>query len=388
MKEILEAAKRTRTNSGKVDEQGLSTLFAWLPEVTAATPRALLEFANTLELPSEGSRIEDVVDKGLSGAPVYIIFDEAEQAIAAVKVFPFDFGNPFDYQSKLFAQSLSALARLGEADMSGLGFRAVKPLGVAKVMKSETAGHAILVMSMAQGKSFLEMLADVGMPSDKDRKIVLEQLEEAVKANAKALASLHNVGAGGQGSPDYVAQQISTLTGTYEWLKNLANDKGVKLLMGEDLASELEQLATKSLIDGFRNHPGSATFVHGDPNPGNFFYEPNEGITMIDIGSLHASMNAQGQPIASAAADVERFVGGLSRLGTLTGEEVDKLSQVFRQEYEKIIQREKITPQAQHFFCAMTALGDSFDPLMAEEPDRMAVDKLFKRVKEAFGGES
>ena len=153
MDEILKAAKETRTNEGKVDQKGVEALFARLPEVKSMDSSGLLEFANTLRLPGKGVSIKDVVNKGLSGAPVYIIFDEAERAMAAVKLFPFDLGNPFDYQSKLFAQELSALAKLNEAEMSGLGFDAVQPLGVAKAMNAETAGHAILVMSMAAGKS-------------------------------------------------------------------------------------------------------------------------------------------------------------------------------------------------------------------------------------------
>jgi hypothetical protein len=81
-------------------------------------------------------------------------------------------------------------------------------------------------------------------------------------------------------------------------------------------------------------------------------------------------------------------LGGLSRLGTLTDEEVNKLSQVFRQEYNQMIQSHKITPEAEYFFRVMTALGDLFDPLTTDNPNTGVVDKLFRRVKEAFGGES
>src|SRR5690606_15641078 len=101
-----------------------------------------------------------------------------------------------------------------------------------------------------------------------------------------------------------------------------------------------------------------ASLVHGDADPGNFFDDPEHGITLIDLSTLHRSIGAHGEGIGTPARDVANFHRLLSHYGRmfdLTDAEVARLEVAFLDAYRDARGAEIPVP-ALEFFAAHSAM--------------------------------
>jgi hypothetical protein len=362
---------------GRVDEVALTKLFEHLPRRTEITNSALRHFAarelgvtasdirltGIRELSTEGS-------KGFSGAPVYLIFDQTDTKLGVIKLFAYSSG----YGPKGFAMELSALERLESVGTVNVP----KLLGVAKALTPD-GEIGVLITSIARGQPFDDLMFAVkDASSPQGRQKARQELQQAVAANARTLAELHTLpaGSGGQVMPEQLAKHIAVMTGSLDAMRACAQQKGIRL----DIAA-LKQIVN-DLIPHFKKHPGGSALIHGDPNPGNLLYHPKNGITLIDVSSLHTSINANGNPIGCPAADLARFDNALSRYGDLSDKEVAQLRATFRHTYQAA--GAHITPQALKFFALQTMLGDLITFLLKEEPLLEEIDKQVYHIRKLY----
>ena len=151
----------------------------------------------------------------------------------------------------------------------------------------------------------------------------------------------------------------------------------------------IEQLKAKvnSLIREVGQNPGSSALIHGDAHPGNFFYDPNEGLTLIDTPTLSQSIGADGYPVGPPARDFGNFEQKLANFGQryeLAPDEIRQLQQAFRQAYQSA-GGASMTEEAIRFFRVRAALGeviktinqaDSSQPLATQEAIKVQVELL------------
>lgn len=332
-------AAGTRTPTGDVDPDALDRLMGALP-VVQATPGSLRRFARTA-VRAAGDVELVPVGGGYSGAPVQRILDASGTLLGVLKIFP---------SREQFAMELSALARLGRVRI--VGGRAVAALGVAR---TTTAG--LVATSAARGQDVEGMMKETGAtPSGPERRRLFAQLSTAVAGIGRTLAQLHTspTGSGGPVADaflrrhlDDMADRRTRLTGLRDQLAHAGIDVRV-------LQSRID-----ALVAGFRAHPGGAALVHGDAHPGNYFFDPANGVTIIDVTTLHLSIDAHGHPIGAPSRDVGVFAQQLAHYSValkLTRAEVATLQSVFRRAYAAA-GATGTTPQADAFFRARASLG-------------------------------
>ncbi|GLY37811.1 hypothetical protein Amsp01_038350 [Amycolatopsis sp. NBRC 101858] len=342
-----QATKRaagTRTPAGGVDPAALDRLLSSLPVVPTAGD-ALARFA-ALSVNAPGEVRLVAVGGGFSGAPVRRILDASGRLLGVLKLFP---------SREEFAMELSALARLGRVRI--VGGRAVAALGVARTSRRRTAA-GLVVSSAAGGRDVEGMMKETdATPSGPERRRLFGQLKAAVAGIGRTLAQLHTR-PGGSGGPvasaylrrhlDDMADRRTKLTGLRTQLAHAGIDVGAL------------QARIDALIAGFRAHPGGAALVHGDAHPGNYFFDPASGVTtIIDVTTLHLSIDARGNPIGAPSRDVGVFAQQVAHYSValkLTRAEVATLQSVFRRAYAAA-GATGTTPQADAFFRARASLG-------------------------------
>ncbi len=327
--------------------------------------------------------------KGASGASVSLIRDRNGRAIGALKVFP-------NNQTSVFARELSAMERLGKERFAG----SVKALAVGRALTPE-GEKGVLVMSVAPGHSMDEIIARPSKAPDPERTGALAELEGAVVVTARTLADLHTR-PHGSGAPlphDFLKQ----LPGNKSIVKRLKRASG-PLLREADLHPQLIRQRMDELLLAFRDNPGGAGLTHGDAHPGNFFYDPGVGITLIDTPNLHFSMDANRKPAGTPARDVAKFYQSLASFGPRAGllpekGEIARLHQIFLGSYRDA--GGIFTEEAFAYFRAEAALGDlrraatavrlelrtrpSGDKLPSSHPDVKAFDRAVELAREALG---
>ena len=345
--EALNKATGTRTSTGGVDPEGLAKLMNSLPEVPVDQTAMRSFAAESVGLSAEKVTLVPIAGgvqgEGVSGAPVYLIHSSDGQVVGALKIFP---------KAEEFARELSALQKLGTMELTfgkGVGAK-----GVART--SSVGGQGgMLVSSAAEGQALNRMMAAAASKSGPARTKAFADLKAAVIANARTLSRLHSSQPAGEVSGSYIQRHVDAaldITGKLE-----AN--GAKLsAAGLDPANIRPRV--NELVTAFREHPGGSSVVHGDAHPGNFFYDPATGITMIDTPTLHYSLDAAGNPIGSAGRDVANFGQKLANFGRsygLTPTEIAELQTLFKANYVEAGGGPS-TKEADAFFRARTALGE------------------------------
>jgi aminoglycoside phosphotransferase (APT) family kinase protein len=376
---VLKTATNTRTDMGLVDEVTLAKLFERLPRLRAIDREALRHFAaQALGVTASDIRLRGIRElstegsKGFSGAPVYFVFDQTDSKLGVIKLFSWSSG----YGPKGFVMELSALERLERESFKT--FAVPKLLGVAKALEGKVG---VLATKVALGQPFDDLMFAVRdaryAPA---REKACQELLQAVAANGKTLAELHTkpAGSGGQVTPQQLAKHLAVIQGSLDFIQACAQEKGIRLEL-----SEL-QTAINDLILHFKDNPGGSALIHGDPNPGNLLYHPKNGMTLIDVSSLHTSIDADGNPIGCPAADLARFDKALSRYGELSNKEVAQLRATFRHAYQAA-GGAQITPSAYAFFYVQSMLGDLITAVLKEEPLLEEIDKQLDQIRKKLG---
>jgi hypothetical protein len=337
-------ASETRTPTGGVDPDALTRLMDSLPIVPRVEP-ALLRFARNV-VNARGDITFDPVGGGFSGAPVLRIIDATNRFVGVLKIFP---------DKAEFASELSALARLGRVRI--VGGRAVSAIGVARTSRRPGAA-GLVVSTAAPGTSAEKMMEQTGAtPTGPERQRKFRELRAAVAGIGRVLAGLHTVpaGSGGAVASAFMRRHID----------DMLDRRGKLTVLRPQLAGvgiDVAELQSRidALVAGFRANPGGAALAHGDAHPGNYFYEPGTGVTIIDTATLHFSIDARGRPIGAPSRDVAVFAQQVAHYSVslkLTPAEVATLQADFRRAYAAAGGGTSTTAAADAFFRARASLG-------------------------------
>ncbi|MFJ7217695.1 phosphotransferase [Amycolatopsis sp. NPDC098790] len=336
-------AAGTRTPTGDVDPDALERLMASLPVVPTA-PSSLRRFARTAVRAAGDVQLVPV-GGGYSGAPVQRILDAGGTLLGVLKIFP---------SREQFAMELSALARLGRVRI--VDGRAVAALGVARASRRPTTA-GLVVTSAARGQDVEGMMKETGdTPRGPERTKLFAELSTAVAGIGRTLARLHTSpkGSGGAVADAFLRRHIDDVL---DRRGKLPGFRDQLIHAGIDLGALQSRI--DALVAGFRAHPGGSALVHGDAHPGNYFFHAGDGVTIIDVTTLHLSIDARGNPIGAPSRDVGVFAQQLAHYSVtlrLNRAEVATLQAVFRSAYTGA-GGTSTTPQADAFFQARASLG-------------------------------
>lgn len=256
--------------------------------------------------------------KGLSGAPVMLAHDTDGNRVGVVKAFP---------DAEEFARELSGLQRLRTGEFTRFGTPAPLSVGVTPQR------HGVIVSALASGKPVDDLLGEVGVSSGASWAQAYHHLERSVAGVGAALADLHTTaeGSGGPVAREFLDRHVAVVR---KWTGQLVET----LQELPDLAVELDALTARidQVIVDAAEPRGRAALAHGDAHPGNFFWHPQQGLTVIDVPMLHHSMDDGGGPIGAAERDLAYFDIKLQDFGADLGlkpEELAHLRKTFRDAY-------------------------------------------------------
>ena len=140
-------------------------------------------------------------------------------------------------------------------------------------------------------------------------------------------------------------------------------------------------------MEGVRRNPGPASLAHGDFHPGNIFFDPQAGLTVIDSGRLIESASSAGLPIGSPARDVAAFTHKLGTFGVRYGledSEIEELRTTFEMAY--VAHGPMMTTEAMQFSRTRVALGVFLTVLKQQQGagQRSIIDKALKKQLQLF----
>jgi aminoglycoside phosphotransferase (APT) family kinase protein len=233
-------------------------------------------------------------------------------------------------------------------------------------------------MSVAPGRSIFEMIRDTADAAD--RTAALGDLHQAVGAAATALAELH-------GRPEGTGGPVDT--GFLRFNHGLARREAAAVAeFGERLSAlriDPDGMVTRvaELLDAGLAEPGGASLMHGDAHPGNLFWDPSHGITLIDAPHAHFAMDQAGRPIGTPARDYANMMERLAHFGYeagLSSPEVAALQTNFAETYAAM-GGPPIPEAAVAAFTIRFALRDVLDTLTALRTIDQA-DSPFRAVRQ------
>ena len=261
---------------------------------------ALTDFSGRAAgIPSDRVRIDRVGGgdgpRGRSGAPVFLVRDAAGEGVAAItKLFP---------KPEEFVREMSVTERFDRPEFTRFRVPEVLDVGAAHVGEGMPAGVA--TFSVAPGQALVDHFQAVRDAPAGDRAAEFETLRQATGKIAEGLADLHanTLVEGRTARPEYLGEYMDNLGGFADHLvahRQAYESQGIPVDRLHD--------GIRQVMEDMRRDPGPASVLHGDPNPGNFFYDRTDGsVTFIDLGNSHKSMDAGGEGIGPASRDVEMF---------------------------------------------------------------------------------
>ncbi|KAJ6183896.1 hypothetical protein N7519_005197 [Penicillium mononematosum] len=307
------------------EDDGNFTLTA-LPETSSVTAIVESVLGHSVEL----HRLQASGAEGQSGCSIYFVRDSThpERTVAVTKVYP-----PACHKD--FFEELVAYRRLlSLSDPPS----AARPLGVGRTRDENTAEPmGVIVYQLAAGKAINTIIRDIGRLStlqliakqpcpDETREMMNDIVRGAlhgISINNKS----HQAQSSNMPTAEFLDCQFNELMGDL-----ISAVRGVALTLAKLHREKAEWSSTsESVVDRLRNklqgwvqeiqatglvgrpgdrllqEEGVASLLHGDASPGNFFWDPVHGITMIDYGGLTRSMDASGRPIGPAEMDAAGF---------------------------------------------------------------------------------
>ncbi|MDN3354160.1 aminoglycoside phosphotransferase family protein [Actinomadura sp. DC4] len=286
---------------GASDASTLAAMAAGPPRSPGAEVRsALTDFSGrSAGIPSDRVTIDRVGGgdgpRGRSGAPVFLVRDTAGEGVAAItKLFP---------KPEEFIREMSVTERFDRPEFTRFRVPEVLDVGAAHVGEGVPAGVA--TFSVAPGDALVDHFQSVRDAPAGDRAAEFETLRQATGKIAEGLADLHSntLVEGRTARPEYLGEYMDNLSGFADHLvthRQAYESQGIPVDRLHD--------GIRQVLDEMRRDPGPASVLHGDPNPGNFFYDKTDGsVTFIDLGNSDKSMDADGAGIAPPSRDVEMF---------------------------------------------------------------------------------
>ncbi|MBO0868331.1 MAG: aminoglycoside phosphotransferase family protein, partial [Micromonosporaceae bacterium] len=319
MLDLIDRVDAVRAQDGLLDDNALRRLLDQLPTVPGLTAPTVHSLTDLLAAAHPGAEqraallrfaapalgrdpgqvsLERVggesAAKGASGAPVFWVRDAAGERVGVVKVFP-DAGE--------FARETAGLARLAEEQLDRLAVPVVRGLGVAR---AGDASAGVLVASVAIGHPLDDLMLAVRDAVPQAREAAVAELLRGFRDTGAAMAEMHTRPAGSGGPvAEWFADRHATVRAA-EAVREWASHEAFARRFGFDGSRVLDRF--EQLHEAMRRNPGVAALVHGDPHPGNFVHDPLTGrVTVLDLESMHASMDASGRPVGIAALDVGIF---------------------------------------------------------------------------------
>jgi hypothetical protein len=287
---IMDDAGKLRTDDGSLDPAIRDKITNDLRQVEIDPTNQWVASRQVAEVaaPSLGRRADELeVKMVVGGGPeghgptVFQIKDVDGNFLGVLKLSPLD-GD--------FFPQLSAFDRMTGPDAPAIG-------GSQAVDVARRGDDGMTLMTAAQGAPLRDLMVDArhGEPA------AVQTLRDAYAKLGESLAHLHDHAPG----PETTARVTRTqdrVRGTFDRLAPHL-DELVKSGLDPD---------ARTLLDGvlarFADDPGAPALGHGDAHPGNFFHDPDQGITMIDFGGMHDTMDADGRGTGFAEHDVERMV--------------------------------------------------------------------------------
>ncbi|CAP96914.1 hypothetical protein E8E15_004611 [Penicillium rubens] len=324
------------------EDDGNFTLTA-LPETGSVTAIVESVLGHSVELHC----LQASGAEGQSGCSIYFVRDSThpEKNVAVTKVYP-----PACHKD--FFEELVAYRRLlSLSDPPS----AARPLGVGRTRDENTAEPmGVIVYQLAAGKAINTIIRDIGRVStlrliaqqpcpDETKEMMndivrgalhgitinhkshqtqssniptaklldcqfnelMTDLISAVQGVALTLAKLHRESAEWSSTSESVVDRLrNKLQG---WVQEIQGPSRAQYerAIGADQIQQLTSLVDRAI--DYSREEGVASLLHGDASPGNFFWDPVHGITMIDYGGLTRSMDASGRPIGPAEMDAAGF---------------------------------------------------------------------------------
>lgn len=295
-----QAAALTRTDTGDADPGAVADLLNGLPSLRDDSPDSIRELVATVF--GGDVTLEPVGGHGgraRTTRPVYQVMVDGEP-VGYVKVVP---------DGAEFASELSAADRLHKAELTS--FTVPDVLAVASVPGPDGTRRGALFSALAPGDPVDGLLRRVPMAWDRDR--AMDDLRRAVTGVAEGMAELHR-GGDRQASPAYLNPHADSIRGH---LSELDARRPILDRLGIDL-DKINAAMDATIADAMAD-PGPAGLAHGDAHLGNFLWDADAGVALIDAPTLHQSMDAAGSPIGTPARDVALFTQRIGHFGSEFG---------------------------------------------------------------------
>lgn len=352
---IHELISRLKSGNNTIDNAILKRIMDKYPWLDDASQDGLRKFAaKSLNLAEEKLTIKNPVEgsadaagaKGVSGAPVFLVRDENGQISGVIKKFP----------EKLLPVMGAELVSM--QTLKNLGLRQSHSITALEGAKLPDGGA--LLLSPASGSAIDDLFERAGrLPDGPERQVAINELRDAMRRIGVAGAELHTVPPGSAVRPATALQEHigivkEKLEKIVAALPKLKLEKGSERLSARDLQTRVDEL-----IEGVKRNPGAASVIHGDFHPGNIFFDKEKGVTLIDLGRLHESLDVGGRPIGPPARDYAGFHQEITHFGRilkLRDSEIDELSNIFKEAYQR--KGPALTDEATRFFRARTAMGE------------------------------
>ncbi|KAF9570988.1 hypothetical protein EC968_001129 [Mortierella alpina] len=328
----LRRAVRARTSEGVSDPVHAAELLAALPAI-GGVDQLGGSVSDALGSPVE-ARLLEKSGKGFSGAPVYQMFNTDEQLVAVTKIFPKGLKNNV-------ADELSSLEFLLHHTLGQIHVALPLAVGSLRLFSDKTGEYAlagVVTYEAARGTSLAEHITNVGRARTKaERRVAFAILKAGVERTAGLLKSLHALGTSTRSSEDYLESYFKKATlRSMDVMSHQQIYTAVGVSVG-NLAKRVQELVDQSRREA--RYLQTASPVHGDAHPGNFFYDPkSQRITVIDVITLSASLDQNGNPRGASERDLAQFHHMLRRDGARAGmrdEEVIECSHSFMRSYTK-----------------------------------------------------
>ncbi|KAF9966165.1 hypothetical protein BGZ70_003125 [Mortierella alpina] len=262
------------------------------------------------------------------------MFDVDDQLMAVAKIFPEGLKNNV-------ADELSSLEYLLQHNPGKINI--APPLAVASTRlfndkKGEYVPAGVVMYEAAQGTSLAEHIRNVGKArTTLERQATFAILKASIEETAGLLANLHGYGTKMRSSEVYLEPFFEKVTLRSQ---KVVRHQPIYAAVGVNV-SNLE-MRVKELVDQSRreaHYSRNASPVHGDAHPGNFFYDPeSQQVTVIDVITLSASLDENGEPCGAPERDLAQFLHMLRRDGARAGmrdDEVLECSHDFINSYTK-----------------------------------------------------
>ncbi|KAB8201647.1 hypothetical protein BDV34DRAFT_237475 [Aspergillus parasiticus] len=339
----LRCATTIRNHNGVPEREQAAAVVKSLPEI-APSLNALNEFVSkalghqVILRPLDGPHV-----KGFSGAPVFFahstfthshqtgqtdaaILSQGEE-LAVIKLFPAGLDNGI-------AEELSSLEWLLHRTKGDIN--TPTPIAVGRTTWDEKE-TGVVTYRVAQGVSLYQLMARLGLLDGPERDDSITVLKLGVVEAAKTLAKLHSYATQGRSSEGYLEWYYDAAPGRVNRLHShagiLLEHTGIDV---DKLDEKVHTLIAQSRQEMHR-HPQAAV-VHGDAHPGNFFFDPRSGrTTVIDVTTLHCSLDENDNPAGTPERDVGHFLHMLRRTGeqlNMREKEIDECSRAFLTAYK------------------------------------------------------